>query len=139
MALSDAIDQYVTAFAGMTGMQRVYSDPPEAMTEFPCGIVYVQSGEMNVVAGRAINIHNIILEIHHSRQILPEAIDAAKVWPERVQYELYTEMLADQFGSYVAAISWPVTYDALALGYGGETHYGLRFRIPTKIITDPAA
>lgn len=139
MALSDAIDQYVTAFGEMTDMQRVYADPPEAMTEFPCAIVYVQSGELNVTAGRAINIHNIILEIHHSRQILPEAIDAAKVWPERVQKELHTEMLSDQFGGYVAAVVWPVTYDALALGYATETHYGMRFRIPTKIITDPAA
>lgn len=137
MALSDVIDQYVTAFGGMTGMQRVYADPPEALAEFPCALVYVASGELTVGGHGAQAIHVINLEIHHSRQILPEAVDAAKVWPERVVKELHTEMLADRFGGYVAAVVWPVTYEALALQYNNEVHYGLRFRIPTKVIFDP--
>ena len=137
MALDNVIDEYVAAFGAMTGISKCYSDPPEAMTEFPCAIVYAQSGEMNVTAGRAISIHVVILEVHHSRQILPEAVDAAKVWPDRVLNKIYTEMASDSFGGYVAAIDWPMTYDALALIYGAETHYGMRFRIPTKVITDP--
>jgi hypothetical protein len=134
MALSDVIDQYVTAFGAMTGLVRCYADPPEAMTEFPCAIVYASSGEMAVGGHGAQSIHMINLEIHHSRQILPEAVDAAKVWPDRVLSALYN---GGTFGGYVAAVVWPVTYDALALGYNTETHYGMRFRIPTKVITTP--
>jgi len=134
MALSDVIDQYVTAFGAMTDMTRCYADPPEAMKEFPCAIVYATSGDMTVGGGMAVSIHVINLEIHHSRQILPDAIDDAKVWPDRVLSALYG---GGTFGGYVAAVVWPVTYEALALGYSGETHYGMRFRIPTKVITAP--
>jgi hypothetical protein len=138
MALTDVIDQYVTAFGAMTGLQKCYSDPPEAMTEFPCAIVYVTSGEMSVGSQGAVSFHMVNLEIHHSRQILPDAVDAAKVWPERVLHAIHTNMVADRFGGEVSAIRYPLTYDALALMYANETHYGMRFRIDTKIITDPS-
>jgi hypothetical protein len=134
MALADVIDQYVTAFGAMTGIIKCHADPPEQMAQFPCAIVYVSSGEITSMAGRAQAIHVITLDIHHSRVILPRAVDEAKVWPERVTNKLWT---GGTFGGYVAAVVWPVTYEALALSYAGEVHYGLRFRIPTKVITDP--
>ena len=134
MALADVIDQYVTAFGAMTGIIKCHADPPEQMAQFPCAIVYVSSGEMTVGGHGAQSIHTIILDIHHSRVILPRAVDEAKVWPERVLNKLYT---GGTFGGYVAAVVWPMTYDALALSYAGETHYGMRFRIPTKVITTP--
>ena len=138
MALASVIDEYVAAFGAMTGITKCYSDPPEAMTEFPCAIVYVSSGEMSVGGHGAESFHVINLEIHHSRQVLQDAVDSAKVWPERVLYTLHTNMVADQFGGYVAAIRYPLTYEALALTYAAEVHYGMRFRIDTKLITDPA-
>lgn len=134
MALSDVIDQYVTAFGAMTGIVKCFDDPPEQMAQFPSAIVYVSNGQMTVGGHGAQSIHTVILEIHHSRVILPQAVDEAKVWPERVTSALYH---GGTFGGYVAAIVWPVTYEALALGYSGETHYGMRFRIPTKVITAP--
>lgn len=138
MTLANVIDEFVTAFGGMTGITKCYADPPEAITQFPAALVYVTSGEISVGSHGAQAIHTITLDIHHSRQILPDAVDAAKVWPDRVTYELHTEMLADRFGGYVTAIVYPVTYEAVALAYAGETHYGMRFRIPTKIISNPS-
>ena len=129
MALPNVIDQYVSTFGAMTGIVKCFDDPPEQIAQFPAAIVYVSSGTLNVAGGWAENHHIIILDIHHSRVILPRAVDEAKVWPERVQYALNT---GGTFGGYVAAINWPVTYEALALAYAGETHYGMRFRIDTK-------
>ena len=134
MALADVIDQYVTAFGAMTGIIKCHADPPEQMAQFPCAIVYVSSGEMTVGGHGAQSIYTSVLDIHHSRVILPRAVDEAKVWPERVLNKLYT---GGTFGGYVAAVVWPIAFDALALSYAGETHYGMRFRIPTKVITTP--
>ena len=131
MALADVIDQYVTAFGNMTGIVKCYADPPDSMSQFPCAMVYVQSGEMNATAGGSISIHTIVLEVHHSQNVLPKAVDEAKVWPERVMSALYN---GGTFGGYVTAVRWPITYEVLGLSFGGELHYGMRFSIPTKVI-----
>lgn len=130
--LKYAIDALLEAVGTIPGIERVYADPPEALSEFPCAIAYVSSGELSYFPG-AYCTHNIMLEIHHSRQILQTAIDEAKAWPDLV----LTALVADgTFDGFVEAVVWPVTYDALALGYNSETHYGIRFRIPLMLYND---
>ena len=134
MALADVIDQYVTAFGAMTGITRCYSDPPESIQEFPAAIVYAKSGTINMGGGGLVEeLHTIILEIHHERQMLELAVDAAKVWPRRVTTALYN---GGTFGGYVTAVVWPIYYDALAVTYGSaqDIHYVMQFRITTKVL-----
>jgi hypothetical protein len=125
MTLNTAIDTLRGYVSGLTGMRRVYDDPPEAMSEYPCAIVYVLRGnyEANAAGGRSY--HTLITEIHHTRQVLPEAMDAAKVWPDR--------MFAALKGVTDLDIIWPMAYQAGGLQYGSEQHYGVRFEVQVKV------
>ena len=130
--LEDALDALLSAVSTIPGLPRVYADPPESLSEFPCAIAYVTSGELSWFPGAQCT-HYISLDIYHSRQILPEAVDAAKVWPNRV----LTALVADgTFGGYVEAVVWPVSYEAVAMTYNNDLHYGMRFRIPLMLFND---
>lgn len=124
MTLATVVDGLVTTLGAMTGIERAYADPPESLNEFPCLIAFAGSGTLEVVsAGLGKNLHTVIVEIHHSRQIIQEAIDGAKVWPDLV--------LAALYGSSHQVV-YPVTYEALPLPYNQETHYGVRLRVTVK-------
>jgi hypothetical protein len=125
MALAAVIDTLRTHVSGLTGMRRVYVNPPESMGEYPCAIVYGLRGsyEANAAGGRAL--HTIVVEVHHSRQFLPDVVDAVKVWPDRMYTKLKT--VSDLH------IVWPMPYQLAALSYANETHYGARFEITVKV------
>lgn len=128
MTLEATVDNLVTALGAMTGIVRAYADPPESLNEFPCLIVYADTGTLELVSvGQGKNIHTIIGCVYHSREIIQTAIDAAKVWPDRVLQALYTAQAASTL-----TVIWPVTYEAVALPYNDKWHYGVRFRIPVK-------
>lgn len=128
MTLATVVDGLVTTLGAVTGIERAYADPPESLSEFPCLIAYAGSGTMEVMsAGVGKNIHTVIVEIHHSRTIIQEAIDQAKVWPDQVLAALYTAQKTSTL-----MVVWPVFYESTALGYNQEMHYGVRFRIPVK-------
>lgn len=128
MSLETVVNGLVTTLGGMTGIVRAYADPPESLSEFPCLIAYAGSGTMEVVSvGMGKNIHTVVVEIHHSRTIIQEAIDQAKVWPDRVLAALYTAQKTSTL-----TVVWPMVYESIALGYNQEMHYGVRFRIPVK-------
>jgi hypothetical protein len=57
--------------------------------------------------------------------VLPEAADAAKVWPDRMFAELKT--------ATDLHIIWPMPYQLGGLGYANETHYGVRFELQCKV------
>ena len=125
MSLDTTIDTLRAHVANLTGIARVYEDPPESLSEYPCAIVYVLRGtyEANAAGGRSF--HTLVVEVHHSRQVLPEAMDAAKVWPDR--------MFAELKAATDLHIVWPFAYLAGGLQYGNETHYGVRFEIQAKV------
>ena len=128
MTLAALVDELVATLGAMPGIERAYADPPESLNEFPCLIAFAGSGEMQLVsAGLGKSLHTVIVEIHHSRQIIQEAIDAAKVWPDRVLAALHAAQTASTL-----ALAGPVTYEALPLPYNQEVHYGMRFRVTVK-------
>lgn len=116
----------------VTGIVRAYDDPPEALNEFPCVIAYAFTGELNVMsAGLGKELHTLVVEVHHTRQLLPQAIDAAKVWPRRVLTALNDDLT---LGGTVDAVVWPVRYRAGRLAYAEEVHYGVRFEVTVKVM-----
>lgn len=128
MTLETTVDGLVSVLGAMTGIERAYADPPESLNEFPCVIAFAGSGELTAVsAGLGKCLHTVIVEIHHSRQIIQEAIDEAKVWPDRALAALYAAQAAG-----TVAVVWPVRYEALPLPYNQETHYGVRLRVTVK-------
>jgi len=131
MGLEAALGGLQNAVATMAGLARVHSDPPESISEFPAAIVYAWEGEMEASAVGDRAIHTAVVEIHESRQVLPQAIDRAKQWPDKLLAALRAN---PTLGGSVAAIVWPVRYRARPLLYGSELHYGIRFEVRLKII-----
>ena len=128
MSLEAEIAKLRTHLGNLAGLRRVYDDPPESMSEFPCGIAFALRGnyEFNAAGGRSL--HTLIAEIHLARQVLPQAVDAAKVWPDLLYQELK--------GADDMHVVWPFSYQAAALQYGAnasEVHYGIRFEVQVKV------
>lgn len=112
---------------------RVYPNPPESINEFPSAIVYSASGEMQFgSSGLTRNYHTLNVDIYLARQILPQAIDAAKAYPDLMYtavsnaYSASTIDIVDTNGR--AAIS----YRTGPMNYNNITHTGIRFTIRLK-------
>lgn len=130
MSLDAAIDGLRAAVATMTGLTRVYTDPPESLNEFPCAFVVADSGEMSDSGAGGYSLHTLAVEVFHGRTVIAQAVDGAKVWPDR----MFAALRADpRLGGSVSHVRWPMTWQAGALTYNGITHYGMRFRITVKV------
>jgi len=134
--MSDALDAAMTqlgvVLGAMSGLTRWYSDPPEALAEFPCGMAFANYGSLAVQSdGLGKGLHTVSVVIYQSRAILPEAIDAAKVWPYRIFAALAGHL---RLNSTVDTIVWPMAYKFGPLQYGSEVHYGVTCDITLKIM-----
>ncbi len=130
-SLDGAIDGVYAAVAGITGLTRVYTDPPASLSEFPCAFVVAASGEMSDSGAGGLAFHTIAIEIYQSPNITAQAVDGAKVWPDRVFAALRSDTT---LGGKVTHIRWPITYQALGLQYNNVTHYGMRFLCTVKVL-----
>lgn len=131
MSLDAAITGVRTAVETMTGLTRVYTDPPASLSEFPCAFVVAASGEMSDSGAGGIALHTIAIEIYQSPNITAQAVDGAKVWPDLVFAALRTDQT---LGGTITHIRWPITYQALGLTYNNVVHYGMRFAVTVKVI-----
>lgn len=128
MTVAALVSSIRTCVQGIPGLKRVHSDPVEAMNEFPCAIVYAARGELGKRAGRGIaanNDHVIAVEIHHARQVLPQAVATSQAWPDQLLAQLTAQ-------AATLNIQYPVTYQAGVLRYADEVHYGIRFEITVR-------
>ncbi len=131
MSLDAAIGGIRAAVEGMTGLTRVYDDPPASLSEFPCAFVVSSNGEMSDSGAGGIALHTIAIEIYQAPNITAQAVDGAKVWPDRVFAALRSD---PTLGGTVTHIRWPITYQALGLQYNNVTHYGMRFLCTVKVL-----
>lgn len=130
MSLDAAIDGLRNVVTTLDGITRVYTDPPESLNEFPCAFVVADLGEMTDTSAGGYSLHTLVVEIFHARTVLAQAVDGAKVWPDR----MFAALRADpRLGGAVSHIRWPMTYRAGALTYNGNTHYGMRFNVTVKV------
>ncbi len=130
MSLDAAIDGLRGKVSGLTGLKRVFDDPPESISEFPSAIVYSANGEMTATAAGGVSLHTLIVEIYHARQVLPQAVDASKVWPDRMFAALKADMT---LGGAVSHIVWPIAYKAGPMRYYEAVHYGVQFEVTVKV------
>jgi len=131
MTLATAIDGLRTAVETMAGLSRVYTDPPASLSEFPCAFVVASNGEMSDTGAGGLAFHTIAVEIYQAPNITAQAVDGAKVWPDRMLAALKADPL---LGGKVTHIRWPIIYRALGLQYNNVTHYGMRFEVTVKVI-----
>ena len=129
--LEDAVAALGDALEGMTGLTRWYDEPPESLSEFPCGMAFVVSGEITAVSdGFDRGLHTLRIAIYLARAVLPEAVGAAKVWP----YLIHNALKADQtLAGTVKAIVWPLSYRSGPMVYGSETLFGVAADVVLKI------
>lgn len=133
MTVQAAINGLNAILQGIDGL-RVYANPPESINQFPAAITYVQEGTLEDTAMGGLSFHTLVAEIYVARQLLPQAVDAAKVWPDTVFGALRT---ADStWDGAIAHVVWPLRYRAGPMQYGGPdmVHYGVRFTITAKIL-----
>lgn len=127
MSVASAVAAVVTHVDNLTGLNRVYSAPPDSLNQFPCAVVYARSAEMGNRIGKGVcdaSLITVIVEVHHSRQILPAAVAASLVWPDLLFAELQTSSTLD--------VMYPLTWTAGLLKYAAEDHYGIRFEITVR-------
>lgn len=130
MSVQAAIAGLNNVVAGISGLVRVYADPPESISEFPSAITYMREGETYDTAAGGYSLHMLVIDIYLARQILPEAINAAKAWPDRVRSALKAD---PTLGSTVSHVVWPMRYQALPLPYNDLVHFGVRFLVQVKV------
>lgn len=131
MTLAAAIDGLRAAVGTVAGLRRVYTDPPGSINEFPAAIVFAANGELNDSGAGVYNLHTLIIELYQDAAVTPQAIDAAKVWPDAVLAALRTD---PTLGGSVAHVRYPITYKMGALQYNALTHYGVQFSVTVKVI-----
>lgn len=130
-ALEDLITQVNVVMAAMTGIERWFDDPPESISQFPSGMAFATSGELSAVsAGLSKSLHVLTLQVHHARTVSQDAINAAKVWPDRVLAVLAAN---PSVNGAADAVVWPIRYQALPLQYANELHYGVQFTVTFKV------
>ena len=132
MSVANAINGLNTIMRTVSGL-KVYADPPESINQFPSCITYVQSGTMEDNASGGTSLHTLICEIYVARQLLPQAVDGAKVWPDTV-FALFKAADVTWSGA-IAHIVWPMRYRAGPMQYGGSDSllYGVQFTIQAKV------
>lgn len=133
--LEEAITQSINLISTLPDLKIAYTEPPVSVADdmFPCAIIYPFQGSIApVTAGPRVlgETHTINVDIHQVRIIHPRAFTAVRVWPGRVGNLLRANQTIN---NSVKIIQWPLTYEAVEMPYGRETHYGMRFSITVRI------
>lgn len=127
-----AINALNTVVAAISGIRRTYVDPPESISEFPSAMTYIDSGVYMAGPAQHGN-HILILDIYEARQVLAQAVDSAKQWPDKVRTALTANLTLNDTVSHVGDATQFFRYRAMPMPYNDQIHYGVRFWIPAKV------
>ncbi len=136
MSLDATIDTLRTIVDTIPGLY-VYADPPESVNQFPSAIVYSRNGVMQFgSSGLTRNYHTLAVDIYHARQLLPQAIDSAKVWPDL----MYTAINAAMQSGTIDVVSEngraEISYITGPMKYNAIEHFGMRFTVRMKEVAN---
>jgi hypothetical protein len=133
--MSDPLEAVLTALGtvldDLSGLVRWYDEPPESINEFPCGMALITNGELTTISdGMARGLHTIRIAIYLQRQVLPDAVAAAKPWP----YRVFRALAAHQkLSGTCDAIVWPGRYRVGPMQYGTDVHFGIAMDVTVKV------
>jgi hypothetical protein len=133
MSLETAIARLNVVVGALAGLRRCYADPPESISEFPCGMTYIESGTYTDSAAGGYGIHTLIVDIYESRTVMQQAVNAAKPWPDKMRTALRADLTLAATVSHVGDAQMFFRYRAGPMLYNDITHYGVRFWIPVKV------
>ena len=133
MTINDAIAGMRTLLATVSGLS-VPATLPSTINTYPVALVYSRSGEVDqTVFKQYRGMHKLHIDLLHSRTPTPEAMSAVAAWPDAFG-ALFAES-PDLDGAAVTIIS-PWTYDVAELQYAGQAHFGIRFEVTVKCLTN---
>ncbi len=132
MTLEAAVNAMVVAVRTLDGLRKMYDNPPESLSEFPCGLAYIKGGEY-IAGGAPHGNHIITVDIYESRSILPQSVDRAKQWPDKMRTLLAANLQLGGAASHVGNQTRFFSYEAMAMQYNDMLYYGVRFQIPVKV------
>lgn len=129
MSVANVITGINTQLDTISGLV-VLSDPPESINQFPSSIAYHYRTETYNAAFGGYSLHTIRVEIYEARQVLPQAVNRAKAWPDSVR----TAIKADEsLGGAATGVIWPMRCESMPLRYGETVYFGVRFEITYKV------
>lgn len=134
MSLDTTIDALRTVVDTIADL-NVYTDPPESINQFPSAIVYSQGGDLQFgSSGLTRNYHTLVVEIYHATQRLPQAIDAAKAWPDLMYSAISDAYAAGTIDVVSTNGRAEISYVSRPLQYNSVVHFGVRFTVRLKEI-----
>jgi len=132
MGIEAAVNALNVKAGALAGMKRNYANPPESINEFPSSMAYIESGTY-IDGPAAVGLHVLILDIYEARQVLAQAVDSAKQWPDKVRTMLASDRQLAGTVSHVGDATQMFRYRAQPMQYNDQVHYGVRFWIPVKV------
>ena len=133
MGFTESKAAVIEILGNMAGITDAYGKPPISVgvNMFPFVIGYPFEGELQPMSsGWNKGLHTMVAEVHQSSKVVPDALVAVEVWPERVLEALVADTTLAALNTSVV---WPLVYKAGPLEYGKSVHYGVRFEITLKI------
>lgn len=132
MTLEAAINAMVVAVRTLDGLNKMYNNPPESLSEMPCGMALIESGEY--IAGPVSHgNHIIIVDIYDTRTILPQSVDRAKGWPDKMRTLLAANITLNGTVSHVGNRDRFFSYRSGVAVYNDALYFRVRFLIPVKV------
>jgi hypothetical protein len=94
MALQDAIAWVQTTIGALDGVKNAPEYPPEQSSSFPFSVAYMGSGEYPYATDKFTldANHEIIIEFHVAKKILPRAIATAAPFVESIPAAIATDL-----------------------------------------------
>lgn len=126
-----AVAQLQDWAGSMPGIKEAPDEPPETANQFPFAISYAREGEFGLQSkGWGIGLHDLVTEIHFSRQSLPAAVKQAMPYLET----WLDFFIADpKVGGFVDTVE-TIEYEFGQLEYGNTQTLGWVFTTRAKLI-----
>jgi len=126
--LNEVIEEIMGEISGVTGLASAPDYPPEKMADFPFAVGYVDSGVYSLESyGMTKGLHNVAIEVHVARKLLPQAVENLLAYADRIPDEMAQELFASTFTKFETFQQ--ITYEFAAMEWGGVETLGIRFII----------
>jgi hypothetical protein len=129
MAVQSAIAEIQNVVGALTGIQDAPDYPPDQINAFPFAVCYARSGTHDIGPPELkTSLHNIVIEIHTSRQDLPFSVESVVGYIDSVPNALFAKLQSAT--PFTAFETWGATrYEFGPLDWGGVPTIGIRFTL----------
>lgn len=131
--LPDAVARIQAIVGGLTGVRGAPDSPPDSLpSTWPYAVCYPGRGEISAIeATTNVEIHTIILELHHGHQELARVVSTIAPYVRNINIALWNDVTLDNTVDTIQAIRY--TFGLLGWGETDAQTLGIRFEIDVKI------